>query len=423
MFKEHPLSNTYELEHVCYCSIHSLYLTKTVITMKQIYSAWKAVTTFIALICLTFLPSSNISAQAGEISASQTLCLGDSPTTLIETAAPTIPTPWEYLWMQATPGNPWAAIPGSTSPSYTPPSITETTNYVRCVRTVGTTDYIETNSVTITVVANSVADITTAPSNGNVNSALFFSAGSSANSTYSWDWGDASANSSGQNAIHTYAPNGNVSTVYTVTLTVTNANNCVNTATTTVTIEDIALPIELVSFDAIDVSDGRVQLRWVTASEENNEYFQIERSDDGISFEAIGRVEGAGYSDELLEYEYVDELPTLGENYYRLKQIDFDGKFDFSDIVTVKITEGVEDFSFYPNPFRDELNLKVKAPLNDGSYLQIMNIYGQLINRIDLPENSESNFTIDLSQLDSGTYVIMLNDTYKNLVLEKIMKF
>ncbi|MEM6963369.1 MAG: T9SS type A sorting domain-containing protein [Bacteroidota bacterium] len=390
--------------------------------MRQIYFTWKAVIASLALVCLTFLSSSTILAQAGSISASQTLCSGDSPSALIETVAPTIPTPWEYLWMEATPGNAWTEIPSATGISYTPPAITTTTNYIRCVRTVGTTDYIETNAVTITVVPNSIANIDTAPSSGNVNNSLFFAATTSANSTYVWDWGDGTPTSSGQNAIHTYAPNGNFSTSYTVTLTVTNNNNCITTTSTTVVIEDIALPIDLISFDAT-ITDGGVQLRWVTASEENNEYFQIERSDDGISFEVIARIEGAGFSDEWLEYAYRDELPTLGQNYYRLKQVDFDGKFEYSDIVAVKVTEGVEVFSFYPNPCRDELNLKVNTTLKDGSYLQIMNLYGQLVNRINIPEDTTSNFTIDLSQLDSGTYVIMLNDTQENLVLEKIMKF
>lgn len=96
---------------------------------------------------------------------------------------------------------------------------------------------------------------------------------------------------------------------------------------------DPFLPIELVSFTG-RVDDGTVVLKWTTAAEINNDFFTIEKSDDGINFESVGFVDGSGNSNSLISYEYVDENP-FKLTYYRLKQTDFDGAYTFSSIIKV----------------------------------------------------------------------------------------
>jgi hypothetical protein len=101
------------------------------------------------------------------------------------------------------------------------------------------------------------------------------------------------------------------------------------------------LPIELVSFTG-KADDGSVILKWSTASEINNDYFVIEKSTDGEFFSEITRVDGAGNSNELVSYEYIDDKPSE-LSYYRLKQYDFDGATSCSDIIKVSLLESGKD--------------------------------------------------------------------------------
>ncbi len=113
------------------------------------------------------------------------------------------------------------------------------------------------------------------------------------------------------------------------------------------------LPIELLEFTA--ARDGNnVATQWVTATETNNDYFLVERCVSGNTFETIGRVEGAGNSTQLLSYQFTDENPVVGINYYRLKQVDFNGNFSYSQIVPVTFMGALEiESSVYPNPSND----------------------------------------------------------------------
>jgi hypothetical protein len=93
-------------------------------------------------------------------------------------------------------------------------------------------------------------------------------------------------------------------------------------------------PIELISFAAFPHSEG-VQLEWITASELNNDYFTIERSQSGEGFEPVNTVRGAGTKSNQSKYSLLDSNPLAGTSYYRLKQTDFDGKSTYSDLVEV----------------------------------------------------------------------------------------
>ena len=96
----------------------------------------------------------------------------------------------------------------------------------------------------------------------------------------------------------------------------------------------IALPIELVSF--IGTTQNNVNtLMWVTASEHNNDYFTLERTSNGIDFEVIANINGSGNSNEMNEYTVIDPINTLIINYYKLKQTDYDGKYQYSDIISI----------------------------------------------------------------------------------------
>lgn len=120
------------------------------------------------------------------------------------------------------------------------------------------------------------------------------------------------------------------------------------------TSETNALPVELLSFKATAQAQT-VQLLWETALEINNDYFEVQRSVDGINFKKIGEVAGNGTTSELVKYELVDKLPIAGVAYYRLKQVDYNGMYEHSDAVSVEwINDGAlaafVELELYPNP-------------------------------------------------------------------------
>ncbi|MEI9917375.1 MAG: hypothetical protein WDO14_01065 [Bacteroidota bacterium] len=145
----------------------------------------------------------------------------------------------------------------------------------------------------------------------------------------------------------------------TVNKSVTNAN-CVfyaggsNDGFSVTTVTNIPLPIALVSFDA-SVRNGIVYLNWETSSEHDNDFFLVERSHDGKTFESLLKVDGAGTSNAALKYQARDTNPYHGTSYYRLSQTDYDGSTAYYRVIAVKIENFAEVTKLYPNPVsRDE---------------------------------------------------------------------
>jgi hypothetical protein len=120
------------------------------------------------------------------------------------------------------------------------------------------------------------------------------------------------------------------------------------------------LPVELLEFDAVLNSSKTVDLSWITASETNNDYFTVERSSDGLNFETLMNVDGAGNSTSVIRYNREDSAPLKGVSYYRLRQTDFNNNFSYSQMVSVNNVEeqGSFDVNVYPNPGNgEEINL------------------------------------------------------------------
>jgi hypothetical protein len=135
------------------------------------------------------------------------------------------------------------------------------------------------------------------------------------------------------------------------------------------------LPVELLWFKA-DWQNRLVSLTWETASELNNDRFEIERSTSADDFEYIGQINGAGTTAENKSYLFVDESPLPGISYYRLKQIDFDGKFEYSKVISVTNEWNNPGFIIYPNPVTlSDKFISFKEPTR----LQVYNALSQLI--------------------------------------------
>jgi len=142
------------------------------------------------------------------------------------------------------------------------------------------------------------------------------------------------------------------------------------------------LPIELMSFKA--ATEGKsVILTWETATESNNDFFTIEKSEDARSFHEIERVEGAGTSNRPLKYQTTDDNPLSGISYYRLKQTDYDGQFKYVKVVAVEFYNEIvpETISLAPNPFSSHFNLDFTLNKNERVDLSIISIDGQIMHR------------------------------------------
>ena len=120
----------------------------------------------------------------------------------------------------------------------------------------------------------------------------------------------------------------------------------------------IGLPVEWLSFETERLGQS-IHITWSTAIESNNQGFYVERSSDAETWESIGFVEGTGNSDNIQLYSFVDDFPNIGYNYYRLKQVDFDGATDYSEIREVVLDPGtfVDALTVFPNPVKDFLTI------------------------------------------------------------------
>ncbi|MEM6770856.1 MAG: T9SS type A sorting domain-containing protein, partial [Bacteroidota bacterium] len=160
---------------------------------------------------------------------------------------------------------------------------------------------------------------------------------------------------------------------------------------------DIALPVDLVDFTAAPMDKQRVRLEWTTQTESGNSHFKIERSTDGQTFTYLGAVAGAGDSNEEQWYDFVDAAAITGRNYYRLRQVDFDGTETLSEVRLVTM-EGATPRSVYPNPATDELRIAGWA----GGVIRILDGQGRLVVQQQLRKDE----ALSVKHLKPGFYVL-----------------
>ncbi|MBK7636413.1 MAG: T9SS type A sorting domain-containing protein [Saprospiraceae bacterium] len=160
----------------------------------------------------------------------------------------------------------------------------------------------------------------------------------------------------------------------------------------------IPLPISLISFSA-NCQGNNVELYWSTATETNNDHFTVEQSGDGINFKAIGKIDSKGNGNSTNDYTYTYENPGLKDNYYRLKQTDFDGNFSYSKVIKVHCKDDDNVFSVYPNPSIDGL---INIILSNDAVVTVMNALGKTIYTQSYPLGQH---VINLSP-NSGIYFI-----------------
>ncbi len=180
-----------------------------------------------------------------------------------------------------------------------------------------------------------------------------------------------------------------------------------------------SLPITLVDFNAT-LQEKRVKLTWQTASELMNKWFVVERSRDGIDYAAIDTIAGAGNSQLFLAYIAYDESPQQGINYYRLKQIDQNGSFTFSDIATISLDIGAE--TFYPNPAQTEGYIAVHVSEETELTIEILTTDGKTVQmQKRVVQEGSSNVMIDVRELPASIFILKIFS--QNGIINLVSKF
>lgn len=168
------------------------------------------------------------------------------------------------------------------------------------------------------------------------------------------------------------------------------------------------IPVELTSFYA-SIEKNEVTLKWMTATETNNRGFEIERSVDNNKFSSIGFVQGKGTSTESSEYRFIDKGVLGGLYYYRLKQVDFNGKFEYSKTIEVNYSVPAE-YSVsqnYPNPFNPSTSIEFGIPVQAKVTVMLFNSIGEVVSELSNGTFNAGRHILDFNaeNLSSGTYI------------------
>ena len=173
----------------------------------------------------------------------------------------------------------------------------------------------------------------------------------------------------------------------------------------TVTSTTTPLPLSLISFDARQQGNESM-LSWQTAEEINTDFFAIERSTDGESFNQIGVVKAVGSTQAISSYNYIDKLPA-NANYYRLRMVDRNGTYKYSAIAVVNFSSPLST-QLYPNPCKDKLTIELHSKTKI-SEIRIVDISGVAVYTVKVPAENNTQ-VLDISGLVPGTYFAKIND-------------
>lgn len=188
-------------------------------------------------------------------------------------------------------------------------------------------------------------------------------------------------------------------------------------------IADVELPIELGYFQAHS-DQKQVELSWQTLSETNNDYFAVEHAVDGRNFEEITKIPGAGNTYDLKQYSYIDRMPFDGTNYYRLKQVDFDGRFTYSDIVVVVMgTKHNTPLEAFPIPAIDRVTLAYHGKDKGTVQVEIYDWQGNALWAKEIPVSKGNNaIPLNLIPYEAGIYLVAIRDPFEPILTTKILK-
>lgn len=206
------------------------------------------------------------------------------------------------------------------------------------------------------------------------------------------------------------------------TLTVFAPNNDVNiklpAKSYAVWLQDATLPVELLSFKA-EAKEATVNLVWETAHEIDLDFFEVQRSSDGKTYEKIGVVTAKGQGN----YQFVDHEVTYNTNiFYRLRMVDMDGRVDFSNVETVRLESLISELDVIPNPVSDLCHLTFTASQPGGVKVFVSNTLGEILQSVNkVSQKGPNDFSFDLSDLPEGVYILTIESGGQQW-MEKLVK-
>lgn len=161
-------------------------------------------------------------------------------------------------------------------------------------------------------------------------------------------------------------------------------------------------------------------MTWQTATEINNAYFYIERSADGARYEAIGQVPGAGTSTVINTYTYTDEQPLSGVNYYRLRQVDFDGQYAYSPVVSVVFGSTDARLLIAPSPASDDVTVQLTQPTAEPISWEVYDQGGRMVLQGTAASEIEQ-FGFNVGALAEGFYILQVTNG-REVMTERFQK-
>jgi hypothetical protein len=166
------------------------------------------------------------------------------------------------------------------------------------------------------------------------------------------------------------------------------------------------LPVEWLYFNGHNQGLTN-KLFWATATEENSDFFEVQRSADGFTFETIGTVQAALNSNEARQYTFTDVNPIIGLNYYRIKLNNKDASSEMTEIIVIEVNKNNEVFSFYPNPADDKINYQFESSSEDDVMIEVIDVLGRTVLSKTTKAVSGNNIqSLSLSELLPGNYTI-----------------
>ncbi len=182
---------------------------------------------------------------------------------------------------------------------------------------------------------------------------------------------------------------------------------------------DDTLPIELLDFSATMTDNGSVKLNWTTLTEVNNDFFSVQHSVDGYEFAEIAIVIGAGNSTTPRHYSKLHDHAVNGKNYYRLKQVDFNGRTTFSKIVAIDMVKDA-GISIYPNPASNEWFIDFSSAQKTDSWLiELLDVNGRQC--MEFSTSGEKVIHFSRQELASGIYVLRITSSSGDLIVRKMI--
>lgn len=182
----------------------------------------------------------------------------------------------------------------------------------------------------------------------------------------------------------------------------------------------LPLPIELGSFKAQLLTNSTVDIRWVTITEKNTDYFEIEKTQDFRTIKALTQQKAAGNSKELKYYQAIDRYPLAGLNYYRLKSVDFDGTTSYSQWVAINLEVTQITLDVYPNPANELVQVNIKGAKSGKTQVFVINALGQIATKASV--TGEQALTIPTAKLAPGVYTLKILHQqqiyYKQLIVK-----